>query len=93
MGKIIDRFKNPRTRAGKWLLNVFIAGDQMINALRGGDPDEVISSDLGKDERNGTLNRRERRLAGVLNKVDPNHCQNAIEADEGKDALKEFEKT
>jgi hypothetical protein len=90
MGKLIDRFKNPRTVAGKWLLNVFLACDQMINALRGGDPDETISSDLGKDEIYGTLNRRENRLARFLNRIDKNHCQNAIEQDEGKDSLKNF---
>jgi len=91
MGKLIDRFKNPKTVAGKYLLNIFIAGDQFINVLRGGDPDETISSDLGKDEIAGTLNRREKRLAKVLNKIDKDHCKEAIEGDEGKDSLKEFE--
>lgn len=90
MGKLIDRFKNPKTVVGKWCLNMFIAWDQLFNAARGGDPDETISSDLGKDQKAGTLNPLENVIAEGLNVIDPNHCQKAIEADEGKDSIKNF---
>lgn len=35
----------------RYLLNVLVAVDQLINALLAGDPDETISSCLGKTQR------------------------------------------
>ena len=89
MGKLIDKFKNPKTKAGKYLLNLFIAKDQLWNARLGGDPDETVSSRIGKLEKKGIPKHRifTRVLARMLNKVDDNHCVEAIEEDEGKDAI------
>jgi len=44
-----------------------------------GDPDETISSVLGKNERDLTLTRMGKGLSWILNKLDPNHTIDAIE--------------
>lgn len=79
---------------GRWLLNVLIAIDQLMNTVAGpvlnlipgvehpfGAPDETLSSVLGK-------NRRRCRacywVCRALHLLDPNHCEWAIEHDEGK---------
>lgn len=73
----------------KWLRNVLIAIDQLGNALTGGDPDETISSRIGK------IANKHRTdvcilcrwiavsLCWVLDRIDENHCADAIEKDEG----------
>lgn len=77
---------------GKYLLNILISIDQFGNVLAGGDPDETISSRLGKIKRkhSGIIPWR-RPLSKIvdwgLNKIDPNHSIDAIEEDEGGDAI------
>lgn len=70
----------------KYMWNVLLAFDQFINAILGGDPDETISSRLGKH-----LEKRNCKFCNfickLLNIIDPNHCRDAIERDEGKDAI------
>jgi hypothetical protein len=61
---------------------VFVAADQLANALTGGDEDETVSSRAAKDRNRG-------RIVGcvlcrILDWFDPNHCDKAIERDEGK---------
>jgi streptomycin 6-kinase len=92
MSKPVDRFKNPRTRAGKYLLNNFIAWDQKWNVRFGGDPDETISSRLGKIKvKNGGKIPKHRVFSRILDHfldtIDSGHSINAIEHDEGKDAI------
>ena len=90
MGKIIDKFKNPTTKFGQYLLNNFIALDQTWNARTGGDPDETVSSRLGKLQRAGKLPKWRifsRALVALLDGVDQSHCRKAIEKDEGKNAI------
>ncbi len=41
-------FKDLIDNIGKWLLNILISIDQLGNTIAGGDPDETISSRLGK---------------------------------------------
>ena len=77
---------------GKWILNVLIGIDQLGNAIVGGDPDETISSRLGKMKRanNGTIpwHRPLSKLVDYgLDKIDPNHSIDAIEEDEGSEAI------
>jgi len=77
---------------GKWLLNILIGLDQLGNALAGGDPDETISSRLGKLKRRhgGTIPWRRpisRVIDWGLGKIDPGHSTDAIEEDEGDDAV------
>lgn len=69
--------------------NVLISLDQLGNALTGGNPDETISSRLGKRKRSrgGVLKWSDwaglaKPLDWVLDKVDPNHTLDAIEDDE-----------
>jgi hypothetical protein len=47
-----------------------------------GNPDETISSVLGKNLRNKKLTLLGRVLNAVLNRIDENHSINAIEEDE-----------
>lgn len=83
---------------GKWALNVLIGIDQLGNSLLGGDPDETISSRLGKlKTRHGGKIPWYRPLSKIvdwgLDKIDPNHSIDAIEPDEGSDAIIDKNKT
>lgn len=76
----------------KWLLNILIGIDQLGNTILGGDPDETISSRLGKlkVKHRGKIPWY-RPLSKIvdwgLDKIDPGHSVDAIEKDEGKDAV------
>lgn len=72
----------------KYLWSIFIALDQLANTFLGGDPDETISSRLGKwsQKYEDTNNWRwliAKPLCSILGFIDPNHCQSSIELDEG----------
>lgn len=69
-----------------WLWNIFIGIDQLLNALALGDPDETLSSRMGKAIRSNRCVLC-RVLCRLIGKFDPNHCHKSIEADEGKDAI------
>jgi len=77
---------------GRWIVNILIGIDQLGNAVFGGDPDETISSRLGKLKvrYSGSIPWR-RPLSKIidwgLDKIDPNHSIDAIEEDEGNDAI------
>ena len=64
-----------------------IAFDQLINALLGGDPDETISSRMGKLIEQDKCPFCYWICTHFLHKLDPNHCQKSIERDEGDDEL------
>jgi hypothetical protein len=68
----------------RWLFNVLVGLDQLANAFAGGDPDETISSRCGKREK---TNRFCKWLCAWLNRLDPRHCAESIEADEGSKAV------
>jgi len=80
----------------KYLVNILISIDQFAAVVfLGGDPDETISSRLGKVKRaNGgkipwKYGLGTARLAdNFLNWVDPGHSIDAIEDDEGKDGVR-----
>lgn len=77
-----DPFLTQRPGLIGYLARVFVALDQLLNALLGGDEDETLSSRLAKDARRG-------RFVGcvlckVLGWIDKDHCEKAIERDEGK---------
>ena len=78
-----------------YVRNILVGIDQLVNTIIGGDPDETISSRIGKCQR-GDFGRAVwyfTYLPRVF--VDlvfyyfdgPNHCRNNIEEDEGKDDL------
>ncbi len=69
----------------RYLRNILIAFDQLVNTLAGGDPDETISSRVGKRE-----DGNERFWARVVDKLffwDKNHSTKSVEPDEGNDSL------
>lgn len=79
----------------RYFWNLLIAVDQGCNVLFGpalnallrpkarfGDPDESLSSVFGKGVRNGDC-KLCRRICRLLNRIDPGHCDNSIEIDEG----------
>ena len=64
---------------------VAVANDQALNAAlvgRTGSEDETVSSRAGKAARKGK--RWGCLLCRLLDKIDPRHCQNNIEEDEGE---------
>jgi len=66
----------------RYLYNLLLAVDQLVNSILGGDCDETISSRMGK-----RVAKRDSKLCCIicklLNKIDENHCVKAIEKDEG----------
>jgi len=76
----------------KYMLNLLISVDQLGNVIFGGDPDETISSRLGKiKKKHGGKIPWSRPVCKIidagLDKIDPNHSIEAIEDDEGKNAI------
>ncbi len=76
----------------RYFLNVALAWDQLLNAHAGGDEDETVSSRLGKIQRahNGEIpwyRPVARFLVWGLDKIDEDHCREAIEEDEGRNAV------
>lgn len=43
-----------------------------------GNPEETISSALGKNERDGTLSKAGKVLSWILNLIDKDHCKKSI---------------
>jgi len=67
-----------------YLSRVGVALSQLANTLRGGDPDETISSWLGKHMLAGSRPACAAcRVLGWLFR-NPAHCLDAVERDEGK---------
>lgn len=76
----------------RYILNILMGIDQMFNILLGGDPDECYSSRLGKMKlRYGGkipwYRPFPKFIAWGLEVIDPDHCIDAIEHDEGLDAI------
>ena len=74
------------------MYNNLIALDQKWNTVFGGDPDETISSRLGKLKlKHGGTIPWSRPLSKIIDSgldvIDKNHSIDAIEKDEGEDAL------
>jgi hypothetical protein len=67
----------------RYIWNVLIAIDQFFNAVLGGDPDETMSSRMGK-----RVLRKDCRfcklICGILNVFEKDHCFKSIERDEGE---------
>lgn len=66
----------------KYFWNILIAIDQFLNTLLAGDPDETISSRMGKyaKRKSGWIPCQ---LCKLLNLFDKEHCIRSIEKDEG----------
>lgn len=81
-----------KTALGRYLHNLLYSLDQLGNTVWGGDPDETISSRLGKMSRAGRLRFLPRVLVRVLDRIDADHCIEAIEEDRGGRALVDVER-
>lgn len=66
----------------RYLWNILVSIDQLINTILGGDPDETMSSRMGKH-----LAKRDclfcTFMCGLLNLIQKDHCVKSIEHDEG----------
>lgn len=76
-----------RTGAGRYTKNLLISVDQLGNTLWGGNPDETISSRLGriKQKHGGAIpwwRPLPKLIDHLLDVIDPNHSIDAIEWDE-----------
>ena len=74
----------------KYFWNLLISFDQFVNTVFGGDPDETISSRLGKWARDGRNNSGIRKYIWqiahwVVEHFEEDHFAKSIERDEGKD--------
>lgn len=58
-----------------------VAHDQLFNATANGDEDETLSSRAAKAQRAGR--RWGCMLCGLLDRIDPGHCDRSVEPDEG----------
>lgn len=67
----------------RWIWNILIALDQLGNAVTGGDPDETISSRMGKH-----LAKHDcpfcNLMCKFLNLFQKDHCIKSIERDRGQ---------
>lgn len=82
---------NGRGKRYGYVMGVLVALDQLAHAAFGGDPDETISSALGKRKvaNGGRLRWRDwwgvaKPLDWVLHKLDPHHSLRAIEGGVGE---------
>lgn len=64
---------------------VLLSIDQFANVLIGGDEDETISSRMGKAVEGKTGCWLCNTLCRLLHWIDPHHCRDSIERDEGLD--------
>jgi len=61
---------------------LFVAVDQLVNVIFGGEEDETVSSRIAKDKARGR--KFACVLCRILDWIDPNHCEKSIERDRGK---------
>lgn len=69
----------------KYLFNIAISIDQLCNTILGGDPDETMSSRMGKHLAKHDKCPVCNFLCKLLNMIQKDHCIKSIEVDEGKD--------
>ena len=77
----------------QYLLNVAIAIDQVLNALRGGSPDETLSAAAWRTEQKGRLLGRLFRpmIDLIFALFEKNHCQKSFESERnGRHLPKEY---
>jgi len=67
----------------QYFWNLLISIDQLVNTIFGGDPDETISSRIGKHVHWKGDKGWRRSLSKFLSLFDRDHTKNSIEEDEG----------
>ncbi len=70
----------------RYFWNLLIAVDQLANTVFWGDPDETISSRMGRFIKQDNCHIC-KIVCWFLDFVDPDHCKNSIEEDEGSRGL------
>ena len=81
-------------KASRYFWNILISIDQFVNTVFGGDPDETVSSRIGKWLYLPHTTFKWKVAYGicrVLHVLDKNHCIKSIEEDEGQFDLFEWE--
>ncbi len=71
--------------APEWGYTVLLSLDQHVNAILGGDPDETLSSRLGKWMRSGSEAKRfvADTICWFLDLFERDHCVKSIDPTEG----------
>jgi hypothetical protein len=83
-------YADPRLSQGtacwpwQYMYNVTLAGSQFSNAVLGGDPDESLSSRLGRAERDGVAPVKYVVYPAADLLIGPSHCWGSIEEDESR---------
>lgn len=73
----------------RYFWNVLLGLDQFLSVLTGGDPDETVSSRVGKAAAAGSPAGK--ALAWCIDAIfGTGHCQRSIEADEGSYRVARF---
>jgi hypothetical protein len=78
----------------QYLLNVAIALDQVLNALRGGSPDETLSAAAWRTEQKGRLLGRIFRplIDLTFTLLEKEHCRKSFESErDGRHLPKEYQ--
>ncbi len=69
---------------GKYLQNLLLSIDMMVNAIFFGDPEETISSRVGKRYTTETRCKFCDWICWVLDKIDTRHCRKSINVNQGR---------
>lgn len=69
---------SPEYKVIWYIRNILVGLDQFVNTIFGGDPDETLSSRMGKSKC-----RVCRLICRLLHLLEPKHCEKSIEEDEG----------
>jgi hypothetical protein len=78
----------------QYLLNIAIALDQVLNALRGGSPDETLSAAAWRTEQKGRLLGRVFRplIDLTFTLLEKEHCRKSFESErDGRHLPKEYQ--
>ncbi len=68
----------------QYLRNLLYVLDLMLNTIFLGDPEETISSRIGKKRARGKGCKVCVWLCWLLDKIDPRHCKDAINLEQGR---------
>lgn len=78
----VSKIQYAKAKVSLYFWNFLVAIDQLVNTLLGGDPDETLSSRMGKNVKEGRC-KLCKIVCYFLNKIDSNHCEKSIEPEEG----------
>ena len=67
---------------GKYIFNILIALDRLLNAICGGKPDETVTLRLGKDRDRGCVTSCV--LCKFLDIFEKDHCTKSVERNRSK---------